>query len=177
MWPLFRPPRSSEAGFWKIAILIITMVEHLWTHLFIISEFVALLNIETWGMFGDKLNALANRKRQLKIFKSNFAWNCYVISITIISGPYMSNIFDRIVYVSKVWWWYQANFGDSSGAKEEFEVGWVRWGELWNIKLGELGEVSFGMFKFGELGEVSFGITSWVNLHISAPQIWIFLLL
>ena len=38
--------------------------------------------------------------------------------------------------MSKVWWWCQANFGDSSGAKEEFEVGWVRWSELWNVEIG-----------------------------------------
>ena len=27
-----------------------------------------------------------------------------------------------------------------------------------NLKLGELGEVSFGIYKFGELGELSFGM-------------------
>ena len=36
-------------------------------------------------------------------------------------------------------------------------------------KLGELGEVSFGMLKLGELGEVSFGILNTTVVHISVP--------
>ena len=44
----------------------------------------------------------------------------------------------------------------------------------WNLKFGELGEVSFRIYKLGELGEMSFGMlklgelgevenTSWVS--------------
>ena len=46
------------------------------------------------------------------------------------------------------------------------ELGWVSLGIL---KLGELGEVSFGMLKLGELGEVSFGIYKLGQLVISSP--------
>ena len=62
--------------------------------------------------------------------------------------------------MSKVCWWCQANFGDSSGAKEAFEL---KLGELGDLsfriyKLDELGEVSFEIYKLVELGEVSFGM-------------------
>ena len=39
-----------------------------------------------------------------------------------------------------------------------------------NWKLGELGEVSFGMLKLGELGEVSFGIYKLGELGKSALE-------
>ena len=49
------------------------------------------------------------------------------------------------------------------------ELGEVSFGML---KLGELGEVSFGKYKLGELDKVSFGI---LNTTVVVTKMWIFL--
>ena len=43
------------------------------------------------------------------------------------------------------------------------ELGEVRW----NVEVGELGEVSFGIYKLGGLGEVSFGMLKFCSIKKS----------
>ena len=60
------------------------------------------------------------------------------------------------------------------GELGEVSFGIFRLGQLGELsfemlKLGQLGDVSYGMMKLGELGEVSFGIYKLGQLVISSP--------